>query len=34
MSRNPDIISSEVCSPHFTSRFGSGLKALLGELSK
>jgi hypothetical protein len=33
-SKNPTIISSQLCSPHLTSAFGSGLRGLLAELSK
>ncbi len=33
-SKKPTIISSQLCSPQWTSAFGSGLRGLLAELSK
>src|SRR5882672_7135877 len=32
-SKKPRAISSQLCSPNFTSAFGSGFAGLLGELS-
>ena len=33
-SKKPTIISSQLCSPHFTSALGSGLRGLFAELSQ